>query len=105
MDTGAWYASEVEDDVNHRAARGFISQVSTGKRGVPVATDYVLDETMTLMRSKRGLTVAKSFIGKIRSSSSVRVFWVDGSLFEKGSIYFASPRGSPGVSRTAQVPP
>jgi predicted nucleic acid-binding protein len=91
VDTGAWYASEVEDDVNHAAARKFVAQLSGGAHGVPLTTDYVLDEAVTLLRSKRGLSAAVSFIDKVRSSGSVRVAWVDEGLFEKGLELF---RGS-----------
>jgi predicted nucleic acid-binding protein len=41
VDTSAWYALEVEDDVNHKAACRFLSKVATGKYGVSVTTDYV----------------------------------------------------------------
>jgi len=87
----AWYASEVEDDVNHAAARKFLAQVSKGTYGVPLTTDYVLDEAITLLRSRRNLAAAASFIDKVRSSKSVRVVWVDESLFERAVEVF---RGS-----------
>jgi predicted nucleic acid-binding protein len=90
VDTGAWYAAEVEDDVNHEVARKFLGQVSKGTHGVPLTTDYVLDEAMTLLRSRRNLDAATSFAGKVRSSSSVRIAWVDESLFEKGLEIFSN---------------
>ena len=43
----------------------------------------MLDETLTLLRSRRGLDAAITFIDKIKKSKSVRVFWVDEGLFEK----------------------
>ena len=83
VDTSAWYASEVEDDINHEKARRFLSGIASGKYGVAVTTDYVLDETLTLLHSKKGLTVALTFIEKIRKSKSIRIFWVSESIFEK----------------------
>ncbi|TLY10884.1 MAG: type II toxin-antitoxin system VapC family toxin [Thaumarchaeota archaeon] len=80
VDTGAWYASEVEDDVNHAAARKFLAKMSTGTHGVPLTTDHVLDEAITLLRSRRNLATAASFIDKVRSSKSVRIVWVDARL-------------------------
>ena len=82
MDTSAWYAVEVEDDVNHEAACKFLSRIASGKHGISVTTDYVLDETLTLLRS-RSLSSASVFIDKIKKSKSVRVFWVEEGLFEK----------------------
>ncbi|MDA4112988.1 MAG: type II toxin-antitoxin system VapC family toxin [Thaumarchaeota archaeon] len=83
VDTSAWYAAEVEDDVNHDAARRFLGQLASGTYGISVTTDYVLDETLTLLRSRRGLDAAIAFIDKIRKSNSVRVYWVDEGMFEK----------------------
>lgn len=88
VDTSAWYAVEVEDDVNHEAASRFLSEIAMGKRGVAVTTDYVLDETLTLLRSRRTLASACTFINKIRKSKSVRVFWIDEGLFERATDIF-----------------
>lgn len=93
VDTGAWYAAEVEDDVNHLAARKFLAEMSKGGHGVPLTTDYVLDETMTLLRSRRGLSAATTFVDKVRSSESVRVAWVDESLFERSLELFRKSDG------------
>lgn len=95
VDTSAWYAAEVEDDVNHEKARKFLSKLSSGKHGVSVTTDYVLDETLTLLRSRRSLAAAIAFIDKIQKSSSVRVFWIDESLFEKALDIFRKSDRAP----------
>jgi len=88
VDTSAWYATEVEDDVNHKEAFKFIREIATGKHGIAVTTDYVLDETLTLLRSRRTLASACDFIDKIRKSKSIRVFWVDEGLFERALAIF-----------------
>jgi hypothetical protein len=88
FDTSAWYAIEVEDDVNHETARKFLSIVASGKHGISITTDYILDETLTLLRSRRDLASASSFIDKIRKSKSLRVFWINEDLFEKALIIF-----------------
>ena len=88
VDTSAWYALEVEDDINYEKARKFLSEIASGKHGVAVTTDYVLDETLTLLRSKKGLPVAQTFIDKIKKSKSIRIFWVSESIFEKALSIF-----------------
>jgi predicted nucleic acid-binding protein len=93
VDTSAWYATEVEDDVNHEPASKFLSEVASGKHGVSITTDYVLDETLTLLRSRRDLETACSFIGKIRKSKSVRIIWVDEKSFEKALDLFGKSDG------------
>ena len=94
IDTSAWYALEVEDEINHEKARGFLSELATGQHGVAITTDYVLDETMTLLQSKEGLPVAVAFIEKIRKSKNVRVFWVSESIFDKALGIFRKTAGS-----------
>ena len=88
VDTGAWYATEVEDDIQHRKARQFLTGLASGKYGVCITTDYVLDETLTLLRSRRSLKDASTFIEKIRNSKSVKVFWVDEALFDRALEIF-----------------
>ena len=95
VDTSAWYAVEVEDDVNHEAACKFLSKIASGKHGVSVTTDHVLDETLTLLRSRRDLASASAFIDKIKKSKSVCIFWIDESLSEKAlDIFQKSDRKS-----------
>jgi len=88
VDTSAWYAVEVEDDVNHEAACRFLAEIASGKHGVFITTDYVLDETLTLLQSRRDLASALCFTEKIMKSKSVRVFWIDEGLFEKALDVF-----------------
>jgi hypothetical protein len=90
IDTSAWYAVEVEDDINHKAACKFLAQIASGKYGVVITTDYIIDETLTLLRSRRGLNSALDFIDKIRKSKSIRVFWINEDLFEKALQTFQS---------------
>lgn len=78
----------MEDDVNHRPAREFLAKIAKGAFGVPVTTDYVLDETLTLLRSRRSLAAALSFVDKVRNSKSVRIFWIEEGPFEKGLQLF-----------------
>jgi predicted nucleic acid-binding protein len=95
VDTSAWYAVEVEDDVNHEKACKFLSKIALGEHGISITTDYVLDETLTLLRSRRSLASASAFINKVRKSKSVRVFWIDEGLFEKAlDIFQRSDRKS-----------
>ncbi len=83
VDTSAWYAMEVEDDINHEAACKVLAIIASGKHGIIVTTDYVLDEMLTLLQVRKGLAVASAFIDKITKSKSVRIFWVDEGLFER----------------------
>ena len=48
VDTGAWYALYVPTDPDHPAADGWLRT----NRTPLVTTDYVIDETLTLMRAR-----------------------------------------------------
>jgi predicted nucleic acid-binding protein len=88
VDTSAWYALETEDEINHQQARKILSEIANGDHGVAITTDYVLDETLTLLQSRRDLSAALGFIEKIRKSKSVRVFWVSENIFDKALSIF-----------------
>jgi predicted nucleic acid-binding protein len=45
-----------------KKARKFISEIALGKHGVAVTTDYVLDETLTLLRSKKGCPLPRPLL-------------------------------------------
>lgn len=46
-----------------------------------VTTDYVLDETLTLLALRFGASAAARFIDKIRDSESVDIIWVGEHAF------------------------
>jgi predicted nucleic acid-binding protein len=61
VDTGAWFAFVVPTDPNHTAARAWLETNSD----VLITTDYVVDETLTLLRargeSRRSIELGDSF--------------------------------------------
>jgi predicted nucleic acid-binding protein len=48
VDTGAWFASVVPTDADHAAASQWLAQ----NREALITTDYVVDETLTLLRAR-----------------------------------------------------
>ena len=49
VDTGAWFAMSVETDINHAKTIAWIAS----NREPLITTDYVINETLTLLRSRR----------------------------------------------------
>ncbi len=92
-DTGGWYAAELEDDANHDRASAFLKTVGSNAYGVPVTTNHVLDETLTLLRIRRGLDAAVEFLAKLRGSSSVKIIWVDRGIFQRAFGLFEGSKG------------
>ena len=85
MDTGAWYALEAGDDENHEQAVVFRDEVKDGHRGSLTTSDYVLDETVTLLRMKKGVAPALGFLDKVLASKSIHMVWVDPAIFHEGA--------------------
>lgn len=81
VDTGAWYASLVPTDPDHIEAAQWLAQ----NRSPLLTTDYVIDETLTLLRSRgerqRALLLGVKFfdhrVAKIHkiTSSDLTLAW------------------------------
>jgi hypothetical protein len=66
VDTSAWFASTVPSDSNHREASLWISQNNQPF----ITTDYIVDETLTLLRNR----------GEVRRAISLGEAFFSGSL-------------------------
>ena len=69
VDTGAWYALVDRSDPDHPAARGFFE----ANRFPLVTTNFIFDETVTLLRRRLGWTVACDFGRQLRGSAFASV--------------------------------
>ena len=76
VDSSAWVAVSDVRDGNHRAAIGFQKELSRGRRGRLVTTDYVLDESLTLIRKRCGEQLVREFSDGLERSASVQQLWV-----------------------------
>jgi uncharacterized protein len=68
VDTGAWFASIVPWDANHNAAVAWLMQ----NHDPLFTTDYIVDETLTLLRVRN--ESARSLSGRSFSAKSSRSF-------------------------------
>jgi uncharacterized protein len=62
VDTGAWFASLIPTDPDHAAAKGWFTQ----NREQLITTDYIIDETLTLLQARgqkpRALRLSEAFL-------------------------------------------
>ncbi len=72
VDTGGWFAALARRDQDHAAASDFLRQW----RGRLVTTDYVLDETLTLIQSRIDHATAVDFLDAIERSSTLDLVFV-----------------------------
>lgn len=61
VDTGAWFASAVPSDIDHASASQWLKQ----NAGRLLTTDYIIDETLTLLRARgestRAIRIGEQF--------------------------------------------
>ncbi len=79
VDTGAWYALIDRKDPDHKTAVDFFS-----KNKIPLVTsNFIFDETVTLLRSRLGWEVASDFGKKLKDSAFVSLAAVKDTDEEK----------------------
>lgn len=87
MDTAGWMACADASDPAHRSAnQARDSWLEQG--GVLVTTDYVMDETLTLIRKRLGLSAAEQWWEQADGSSRLRWEWVGVERAEKARHLF-----------------
>jgi uncharacterized protein len=76
VDSSAWVALADIRDRHHKAALAFNAELVTGKAGRLLTSDYVLDETLTLIRKRSGGETVRAFLLRLETSSSTQQIWV-----------------------------
>jgi predicted nucleic acid-binding protein len=72
IDTGAWYAVVDKKDPDHRVAEHFLRN-----NKIPLlTTNFIFDETITLIRSRLGWSVARDFGERLKQSGFVSIIVV-----------------------------
>ena len=76
VDTSAWLALSDARDGSHASALRAHSALVTGRLGRLITTDYVMDETLTLMRKRVGPEHVREFVERLELSRSSQLIWV-----------------------------
>src|SRR5207247_10983647 len=90
VDTSAWKAFYDENDDWHKEARGFMNSIGTTQPPIRlfVTSDYVMDETLTLVRFAHSHSKAVEFANTISSSRATKLFFVGEDLFNQALSMF-----------------
>ena len=101
LDTSAFVAIEDLDDANHRRALEFRERIRQGSIAFRTlyTSNYVVDETLTLLRFHCGHHVAITFRKALETSRLVGVLWVTEAL-EKAAWAFFEKRSDKEYSFT-----
>lgn len=87
VDTAGWMACADAADPSHGSAHEARDTALEGGT-LLVTTDYVVDETLTLIRMRLGLPAAKAWWEQVEGSSRVRWEWVGMERAEKARKAF-----------------
>jgi uncharacterized protein len=83
VDTSAWFALLNPKSVEAPDAVATFLEIEMGRYGTPVTTDYVLDETYTLLRLRLGVPPVGRLAALLRQSPSVRRLRVNEAIFDE----------------------
>src|SRR5437868_4602976 len=87
VDTSGFYALLVQRDAKHARASGILAEAAQSG-GRFVTTDYVLDETATLLSARGQRQLTDAFFETVFTSSACRVEWMDPDRFEQTRRFF-----------------
>mgnify|MGYP000241633722 CR=1 FL=1 len=87
VDTGAWYALFNDLDIYHPRASAFMQKL-IGQKAWLFTSDYVIDETLTLMRARLGHGKAVEFGRWVRQSPLVKLINVDEKIWQAACDLF-----------------
>jgi len=87
VDTSGFYALLVGRDDRHQAAVGILRDARASQRGF-VTTDYVLDETATLLKARSHGHLLASFFDTLATSNICRIEWTDSVRFGAVQDFF-----------------
>ena len=87
MDTAGFLALWDASDEHHQRAVKFQSELSRKKRQF-LTTDYIVDETATLLLMRHSHTAAVDFLKTILESGTLRLEWIDSDTFHSAAALF-----------------
>ena len=87
LDTSGLFAFLVKNDDKHKEASTIIQK--SVKNGMHlITTDYIIDETATLLKARGFLQIIPNLFDGIMSSKACRIEWMDQDLFDMTKSMF-----------------
>ena len=91
MDTAGFLALWDRGDEHHKRAAAMQKNLAEAKRGF-VTTDYVIDESATLLRMRHSHAAAADFLDAMERTQFVKVEWTDSRRFSAAAALFRRHR-------------
>ncbi|MDA8334140.1 MAG: type II toxin-antitoxin system VapC family toxin [Peptococcaceae bacterium] len=89
VDTSAWCALTDRSDQNHDQAARLWKSIQ-GMGAWLYTSDYVMDETLTLLRMRTGHANAVKFGQAVQNSAVVEVLWMDEDAWKDSWLTFST---------------
>lgn len=87
VDTSGFYAMLVRSDDKHAAVLRILKEARRRKRNF-ITSDYVLDETATLLKARGLAHLLEPFFSKLDESKAFRIEWTDSERFHECRAFF-----------------
>ena len=87
IDTSGFYALLVRGDDRHAEAASILQRAAL-RSGLFVTSDYVLDETATLLKARALGHLVKPLLERVFQAEACRVEWMDPARFAATQSYF-----------------
>lgn len=87
VDTSGFYALLVGQDDQHATAGQVLRQAAEQRRRF-ITTDYVLDETLTLLKARGQRSLIDQFVDRVLNSKACRIEWTDSARFAATVVFF-----------------
>ena len=87
IDTSGFYAILAERDPHHEEALAVLDNARR-RRGRFLTTDYVLDETATLLKSRGLRRLVGPWLDRLQTSSACQIAWMDSDRFANTRRFF-----------------
>ncbi len=87
VDTSGFYALLVQRDPMHARAKRILNAAAPARQRF-VTTDYILDETATLLKARGHGHLVESFFTRVSTSTACRIEWMDPDRFEQTKRFF-----------------
>ena len=87
VDTSGFYALLVGGDGKHEKATTWLEKAESARQ-LAATTDYVLDETATLLKSKGHGHLLKGFFERLEGSDVIRIEWTEAGRFRRAKEFF-----------------
>jgi predicted nucleic acid-binding protein len=94
VDSGGWFSLLIQEDESHGRAKELMARAAEDGRLI-VTTDYILDETATLLKARKKAHLAVLFFDYVRRSTACKVVPVWHSHFQAAEDFFVRHRDKP----------